>query len=209
MKLIVLSTSGKSEDEPKLVTQFFEQGLNTFHLRKAHLSTEALSNYIKQIPEVFHHRIVIHTHHNLALKYNLKGIHLGKYHRQNKIRTAIKIRILQLKMQDMVVSTSFHKLLSIYENEGKYSYVFLSPVFNSLTGNYQSGYTEHALREANKRTKYKVIARGGITFDVIEKISALGFAGMALYSGIWNKKDPVAEFIKFLDEMKRLGIENE
>ncbi len=207
MKLIIISTKGKLTDETKIVTRLFESGLETFHLRKVHFSTKALGNYIKEIPEVFHSRIVLHTHHNLAYKYNVKGIHLGKYHRKNKIRTWIKLRILYMKRPNMIVTTSFNKLQPLYENDSKYDYVFLAPIFDSLSGKYQSGYTEHALREAQKKTMYKVIARGGICMDVIPKVSELGFEGLAFYTDIWNKKDPVNEFIKILDEMKRLGIE--
>ena len=35
------------------------------------------NKYLQEIPVHFHNRIVIHSHHNLAWTFKLKGIHLG------------------------------------------------------------------------------------------------------------------------------------
>ena len=206
MKIIIISSSERSDIEPGIVTQLFENGLDIFHLRKPKLSTGELSTYIKEIPKGFHNRIVIHSHHKLARKYNLMGVHITKGHRKNKLRTWINLKLNRMKNPQLVVSTSFRNIANLFEDDFNYSYVFLSPVFDSLTHKFQSGFTPHSLRSALSKTKHKVIARGGIDIHSLEKVTELGFEGMALYSSIWKSKEPVKQFLAIRERCTELGI---
>ncbi len=209
MKLIVISPSETQEEETKIVTQLFEHGLETFHLRKMKDSTRSLKKYIEKIPKHFHHRIVIHTHHELAVKYALKGFHITRAHRRHRIRLWLKLRWLLMRNPGLIVTTSFRKLSSIYEEDARYRYVFLSPIFDSLSGKYQGGFSEQSLRAALAKTKNEVIARGGMDVTRIEKVKELGFSGMAFYSGIWKKKDPLQEFVAIVNRCSELSIKVE
>jgi thiamine-phosphate pyrophosphorylase len=210
MKLLVLSpSSGDAISEPFIVTKLFELGLETFHLRKPRYSTREMTEYLDKIPARFHNRIVIHSHHMLALKYNLKGIHLTRTHLQKKIRLWINLRLIRLKRPHITISTSFRKLASLYEEDNIYSYVFLSPIFDSISGKFQAGFNEHSLRAAIKKTPFQIIARGGVDSLKITKVTDVGFAGLVLGSSLWKLPDPVQEFVLFLDELKRLEIKPE
>ncbi len=208
MKLLVLSpSSGDSISEPPIVTKLFELGLETFHLRKPRYTTKEMTDYIEQIPPRFHDRIVIHSHHLLALKFNLKGVHLTRTHLQRKVRLWINLRIIRLKRGNITVSTSFRKLASLYEEENVYSYVFLSPIFDTISGKFQAGFNEHSLRAAIKKTPFKIIARGGVDSLKIAKVIDVGFSGFVMSSALWKSQDPVNEFILLLDELKRQNIQ--
>lgn len=209
MKIIVISSSRKSEEEPQMVCELFENGLQTFHLRKTKFSTRELKNYILQIPSQYHDRIVIHSHHNLAFKFKLRGIHLTKSHLGNKLKTWIIIHLLKIKRPHLIVSTSFSKLSNLYDTDVNYDYVFLSPIFDSLTSKYQSGFTEQSLKTVMAKTKFTVIARGGVDIDSIQKVNEIGFHGIALYNAIWRKQDPVSEFIRIQKKIQELGITQE
>lgn len=206
MKIIVISSSGESETEPIIVTQLFENGLDIFHLRKPKFSTKQLKNYIESIPKGFHSRIVIHTHHKLARKFRLKGVHLTKTHKKRKFKTWFTLKMLKMKNPSLTVSTSFRTIASLFESEHSYDYVFLSPVFDSLTGKFQSGFSAHSLKAALARTQHKVIARGGIDINGIEKVKELGFEGFALYTAIWKSSNPVQQFIDIKERCRELGI---
>ncbi len=206
MKIILLSSSRRVEEEPEQVTKMFELGLEHFHLRKARYSTKKLEEYINKIPAHFHNRIIIHSHHNLALKYNLMGIHLTRIHIKRKYRTWLMLKWLGWKRPNLLKTMSYRKLASLYEEEAEWSYVFLSPVFDSLSGKYQSGYNEHSLRIAIKKTLHKVIARGGISLENIKKSNDVGFYGVALYSSIWKKENPVEAFLNTLKYCEENGI---
>jgi len=206
MRLIVISQSKVFENEADIVTKFFEAGLETFHLRKPKLSTRELKKYIQKIPKQFHSRIVIHSHHSLAGKFKLKGIHLTKTHHKRNIKTKLVIKWLRLLNSNLIVSTSYTKLISVFEEDNRYSYVFLSPIFDSLTGKYQSGFTDHSLIKALEKTTHNVIARGGVDVTCLPKAKELGFSGIALYSGLWEKENPLQEFQRIIDRCYELGI---
>src|ERR1044071_534752 len=105
MKLIIISNSGTLENEATIVTQLFEAGLETFHLRKHKLSTKKTKEFIQQIPVHFHDRIIIHSHHNLARTFNLKGIHLTKSHKRKKFRTWFMLKLIKLKNPNIIITT--------------------------------------------------------------------------------------------------------
>jgi thiamine-phosphate pyrophosphorylase len=209
MKIIVISPSSDQENETEIITKLFECGLETFHLRKPRYSTKELAAYIKRIPLGYHNRIVIHSHHRLVLKYNLKGIHLTKTHRNRGFKTWLITKLIKSKHPLTTVSVSHRRLIGLFEDEKLHNYVFLSPVFDSLTGKYQSGFTEHSLKSAISKTHHQVVARGGVDAEVLERINGIGFAGIALYSALWKRKDPIGEFKKVIDKFNELGIKIE
>jgi thiamine-phosphate pyrophosphorylase len=206
MKVILISPSDKKETEIPFLLNMFEQGLPTYHLRKTKFSTRQLRNFIEEIPEKYHNRIVIHTHHELALKFNLKGVYISRSHKKRKYRTWLRMQWFKLRKRKLIVSCTFRSVEDILDYKPKYEYVLLSPVFDSLSGNFQAGFSEQNLRNALKQTKYTVLARGGVSVDTIQKAHELGFSGLAFYSGIWKTKNPVEEFRKVKAKFNELKI---
>lgn len=207
MKLIVVTPSDyKLNNEPTLVTKMLEMGVDTIHLRKPSSSYEDLKKYIEAVPEYFHNRIVTHTHHSLAAKYKLKGIHLTKVHKKNKWRQLFTMQKIKLKGRKVTVSTSFNSLSNMYENENKYSYIFLSPVFDNLRGGFQSAYNEMNLRAAIDKTGYHIVARGGVDINKIEIANEIGLYGLAFYTHIWKSDDPMKKICDVIKRYKELGI---
>jgi thiamine-phosphate pyrophosphorylase len=208
MKLIIISSSTTVENEVQLVTKLFEGGLETFHLRKHKFSTKNMKEFIAAIPEHFHNRIVIHSHHNLARKFNLKGIHLTKTHIKKKWRTWLILKMVRVKNPSIIITTSFSTIGQILsaEQDYDYSYVFLSPIFDNFNSKFQGGFTEHSLKSALQKASVKVVARGGIDFSIIDNARTIGFDGLAFYSSIWKKADPLAEFNKIIDRYQELAI---
>jgi thiamine-phosphate pyrophosphorylase len=208
MKLLVISSSASIENEAKIITSLFEAGLECFHLRKHKLSTKETKDLLREIPAHFHNRIILHSHHKLARKFNLRGIHLTKSHIKRRFRTWLTIRLIRLRNPDIRITTSFNNIGQLFEKKHphSYSYVFLSPIFDSLNSKFQGGFTEHSLRSAIQKTSFKVIARGGVDVHAIEKANQIGFDGLAFYSSIWKKKDPLAEFNKMVEQFQTLRI---
>jgi thiamine-phosphate pyrophosphorylase len=206
MKLIVISPSKTAELEPKQVTALFEHGLETFHLRKPSMRTKEMKAYLEAIPAHFHERIVIHSHHKLAAKYNLRGIHLTRQHQRQKIRTWIRLRLLRLRKPGLVVTTSFHRLPSVYQNKDRFDYVMLGTIFNQVDGKFNAGYNEHSLRAALSKSPIPIIARGGTGPNTIGLCNELGFAGVALYSSVWKRGNPVDEFVAIVNQCRELNI---
>jgi thiamine-phosphate pyrophosphorylase len=210
MKVIVISPSKVKENEIKNVIQMFEAGLDTYHIRKPKFSTKQLQEYIEKIPKQFHNLIIIQSHHNLARKYNLQGVHYTQKHLEKNLRNWWREKMLRISTSSFVKTTSHGKLSSLYDtDEMNFDYVFLSPIFDTITGKYQSGYYEDSIKAALQKTGRKVIARGGVDATRVEKIKELGFYGMALYSSVWDKENPVEEYLKVIRRCNELGIKVE
>lgn len=207
MEITVITSSKKNDEEPEIITKFFEAGLTTLHLRKPRYSTKQLIRYIDQIPAHFHDRIIIHQHHDLIFKYNLKGIHFTNVHLQRKFQKWWFLRKLRLSGKKIISSRSYHKLSEAYNTEEiKFNYYLLGTVFNNLTNTFYSGFYEHGIIAALKNSGKDFIARGGINESTIEKAWQLGFKGVALNSYLWKDDNPFGKFVEVLDFCKAKGI---
>lgn len=204
--VIVISSQKTVPNEHDIVDQLFENGLQTFHLRKPGYKKNQFKEYIERIPQKYHNRVVIHSHHDLIFKYNLQGIHFNSKNRRKTLKTGWKKYRLRRKKPYMTFSTSFHKLANIDVYSGKYDYVFLSPIFDSISKkDYQSGFSPFSLENTLKHTKYEVYALGGIDDKKIETIAEMGFTGAALYGHLWTSDDPVKTFIDFKKKLKSIN----
>lgn len=211
MKLFVVSSTKDDADECTLVTKMFESGLTTFHLRKPKFSTGQMCAYIECIPEHFHNRIVIHSHHSLALKYNLKGVHYTSTHLNKKQWRYWFVRQrLKLKLGTICRSRSYSRLPQVYNNEEQaFNYYLLGTVFNSLTGGFYSGFYEDGIKAAIKTTNKRFVARGGTTPALIKRVNDLGFFGIAFNSFIWDSEKPYDSFLQIIEGFKSNNIELE
>jgi thiamine-phosphate pyrophosphorylase len=210
MKLVVITPSKDVPDEQTLVTKMFESGLKTLHLRKPKHSTNQMKEYIKEIPAHFHNRIVVHSHHNLALKFTLKGIHLSRNHLSRNWRYWLIRTRLKFKFGQTSKSRSYSRLQQVYNpEEQNFDYYLVGTMFNNMTGDLYSGFYEDGVIAANKNGGKKLIARGGTTPEVITKALKFGFYGIAFNSYLWNADMPYENFLKVLAEFKKHNIELE
>lgn len=206
MRLIVFSDSYKDDVEPVIVTQMFQNGLETFHLNKPRFTEEMYEEYIEAIPEEYHPRIFIHQFHGYVTKYKLAGI----YHHRRKGLDKDYLHRLQMwwyykRRPDMKVACSFSKLSNLYEVKDEYDHALLRPVFGSKSeGNYHSAFPETGLMDALSKTKHCVVAFGGTDYDKIETVFKLGFKGFAIKGGIWRTNDPLAEFLRIKEKIAEL-----
>lgn len=207
MKLIVITPSTDVSDEQSLVTKMFESGLGTLHLRKPKYSTKRMADYLRDIPEHFHNRIVIHSHHNLALKFNLKGIHLSSTHLSKKW-TYFFVRLrLKLKFGKTSKSRSYSRLQQIYTKEDQnFDYFLIGTMYNNMTGEFYSGFYEAGITAAIRNGGKQLIARGGTSPSVIAKTAQYGFKGIAFNSYLWKADSPYLNFLEIVKEFKTHNI---
>lgn len=203
MEVIVLTQSEYMDYEPKVVTRLFKEGLKTLHLRKPDYSTEQMKNFILEIPKEYRKRIVIHSHHELALRYKLKGIHLTEAHRKNKFKLKLKLFYYRLRKSNIHISTTYHSLKALAHSRTKYSYIILSPVFESISKkDYKPSFTMAHVKETLEKTRQKVVAVGGVDEDKINLLTEVGFYGVGLLGAIWNEQYPEQKFKQFLETCK-------
>lgn len=203
MEVTIISTPNKFNSEIPLVVKLFQAGLMTFHLRKNNFSTKKLSEYLEAIPSQYHNRIVIHSHHKLALKYQLKGIHITKHHRRNKLKNWTKLIWLRLRRPKLSVTRSFHQLETLLENKKKYKYVFINPYFSKIDMSKNSfDVNKNYLKTVIAKSACPVYASGNITDENYPLLQDMGLAGFSLSKSIWNKSDgAVAAFEHILQDV--------
>lgn len=184
--LIVISSPEYQENEIEQIELLFDQGLETFHLRKPNLTKERFEFFLKSISPEHKKKVVLNQYHELALKYNVKGLHLKEDHRNGLSKQEIKEVRKNLQKRNTLLSSSFHKLEDIEQCDGLFDYVFLSPVFESISKpGYASG-SELRVQGSEVR-KTKIIALGGVKEDTIQKAKDLGYDGVAVLGAIWQE----------------------
>lgn len=210
MKLIVITGSKNLPDEPSMVTKMFEDGLMTLHLRKPKLTTQEMRDYIEEIPEYFHNRIIIHSHHILAAKFNLKGVHFTATHLSKRWKYFFTRLRLRIKFGKLVKTRSYKRLASIHnKEEHDFDYYLMGTMFNNLTGELYGGFYEEALIAGIKNSDKKIVARGGVTDKVITKCCDYGFDGIAFSSFLWDSESPCTQFLKVVRKFNELNIKIE
>ncbi|MFT7614417.1 MAG: thiamine-phosphate pyrophosphorylase [Parvicellaceae bacterium] len=206
MKLVVFSSKEKTTSEIPFVIQMFENGLETFHLRKPRFGTKELEEYISAIPKEYRSRVIIHSHHELAAILKLKGIHYSRTHRKKGLNGKAKFGITRLAHRKMKFTKSCHALSSIQEDIRKYDYVFLSPVFDSISKeDYKSKFSLTKTKEVLDKTRQTVYALGGLNPSNIELAVKTGFDGIALLGYVWeSKKNPLEAFLEVKLKLKEI-----
>lgn len=177
MKLILLSTPDFFVEEDTIISALFEEGLDLFHLRKPDTEPIYSERLLTLIPQQWHNRIVVHDHFYLVDEFNLRGVHLSEKHNnlpQNyhgtRSRSCHSLEELQLR-RDL-------------------DYVFLSPIFDSITyPNRHAAYTPVQLHDATRAglIDRKVMAAGGVNSDTLPLLSDYGFGGAVILGDLWTR----------------------
>lgn len=186
MKLIVISPPVNIRGEYDTVNMLFNHGMEIFHLRKPYYSAEELERYINNIRTEYHSKIVIHSCYELCNKYRLKGIHFtGK--------TAHKVKDLN-DSEYTSSGAKFHKSISCHSISEvaalntQFDYVFLSPVFDSIS---KHGYCSNLdicdIDSLSHKSSQNITALGGISPHNISKLRNTGIYGVAVLGYIWEE----------------------
>lgn len=212
MKLALISTQNRSEKELETILLFLENGLDYFHIKKPKFSLKKLEKYVEKIPIQYRDRIVLHNHHSLAVKYKLGGIHIARTDRKKPIANFIKLWLFKCLHKNLKITTSYHSLQSLLSDKKLYNYVFLSPIFDSISKkNYAPAFNERQLIFANQKSVNNIFALGGVDERHIVKAKNLGFKGVVLYGTIWNEgHNKLETFLKIkaaIQKAKNLPIE--
>ena len=178
MKLIVITRPDIFSGEAEAVTTLFRNGLQTLHLRKPQAKEQEVEEWIHNIPLSYHSRIVLHDHFRLAGVFQLQGIHLNSRHPQKPVGYHGQ------------TSRSCHTLEEVERYKQECDYVFLSPIYNSISKpGYDSAFSHEDLCQARdcQLIDDRVIALGGIDHTRIEEIRSLGFGGVAVLGDVWKQ----------------------
>ena len=178
MKTIIITHPTAIEGEAKVITQALRAGAFRIHLRRPTASEEEIANLLEQIPEELLPRVVLQDQQQLAQYYPVGGIHFNCRHPFSTMEESI---------HRLQYSISCHTLEEIKTYKAHMDYLFLSPIFDSLSKvGYNSAFTLQDLQEAKDLIDTKVIALGGINLQKIPLLQKLPFGGAALLGSFWQ-----------------------
>lgn len=200
-RLVLLTAPTALPDEPRLLTELLTLGLPRLHLRKPGWPAAQLEALIQVLPPQFHERLVLHGHQALVRRYRLGGLHLTAGQRAATTRRPALL-------PGQTLSTSFHSLAEISGHRRRYDYVFLSPIFDSISkegyaSNFDLAGVQAFLQKLGARPCYwpQVLALGGVDFQNIALVRLAGFAGAAVLGAVWSSAEPVAAFQRLVREL--------
>lgn len=199
---IIFSYPTQIENELERVHELLlDNEVDYFHLRKPDFDYIQFKDYIKQIDANYHYKIVIHDHYGLIGEFDLAGINLNKKS-LNQLAYAdevdkcfIQPLVLNSRQIEVnrelpnLVTYSAHSLEEINALSFDTDYVFLSPIYDSISKEgYSSNFDLSELREKLTSVNTKVIALGGVKLENEEDLKVTGFYGMARLGDFWNNE---------------------
>ena len=137
MKWIVITSPDFVPGEAFFIDKLFGHGLDLLHLRKPGASADECRDLLERIPERWRGQVVLHEHFELAEAYGVHGIHLNRRNPQAP------------EGYGGSVSCSCHSLEEVAASKPRRQYVFLSPIFDSISKvGYAAAFPEEQLRQA-------------------------------------------------------------
>ena len=175
MKLIAITKPYCENDEAAFIRRLFESGFDIVHLRKPETDINYCRVLLEKLTEEERKKIIVHDYHILYEEFSLKGIHINK-----------NVTTLPKDYQGFK-TRSCHSLEKVKMYKDDFDYVFLSPIFDSISKiGYKSAFDEEVLRKASEQgiIDEKVVALGGVSFDKLSFLKELNFGGAAMMGGV-------------------------
>ena len=202
MKILLVSNLYDIRYEHYLLNLLFCEGLQYYHLRKENYTEVEMRKYIERIPHYFHERIIIHSHFHLLEEYGLKGVHFTKQNIKKHLNYKFDAPIPHGHM-----SFSLHSIREIPRLKIPFNYIFLSPVFDSISNKgYNSKFKPEELKIFLKeyQNRPEIIALSGIDYNSFVKAMELGFDGAAFLGYIWTDFEADQDIIIAVKKFNRI-----
>ena len=177
MKIIAITVPKMIDEDAYLISNLLKMGIHSIHLRKPEATINECRQLLTKLTDAERAKIIIHDYPELYTEFSLKGIHI------NKNITSLPDGYNGFKTR------SCHSFEEIERYKTEYDYLFLSPIFDSISKvGYKSGFTKEELLKASTSgiIDHKVIALGGVTLDMLPYFRELNFGGIAMIGGIYN-----------------------
>lgn len=189
--MIVITNPNPVINEINTIHSLFENGLELFHVRKPDFSEAEIKGFLLEIKPDYRHRLVLHSHHQLATEFGINRIHFTEKTRKKMTNESMK----NWKENGFILSTSIHQMDAFEALSDVFDYAFFGPVFKSISKpDYHSNIDFKKELEHRTNNKTALIALGGITSDKIKTALEYGFDEVALLGTIWNSNHPIENF---------------
>lgn len=178
MRTIAITQPFFFDGEAAAIDRLFAEGrIDLLHLRKPGYTADDCRRLLDSIGPQWLGLVTTHDHFGLCAEYGLHGCHLN--HRNPAPPDGHRGS----------VSCSCHALDEVAMRKPRMDYLFLSPIFDSISKQgYRSAFDDATLRKAHADgiIDSKVVALGGITPDRMGLLAEYGFGGAAMLGAMWD-----------------------
>lgn len=175
MKWIVITSPDFFAGEGSFLRLLLQCGVDLIHLRKPNADETACAHLLEKLSAEERRQVVVHQHFQQAEDFGLHGIHLN--HRNPE----------PLAGYAGSISRSCHSLEEVEMWKEKCDYVFLSPIFNSISKQgYYAAYSSNSLENAAEQgiVDRKVYALGGVTKAHLPLLRRWHFGGAVMLGSV-------------------------
>ena len=128
------------DEDAYLISNLLKMGIHSIHLRKPEATINECRQLLTKLTNAERAKIIIHDYPELYTEFSLKGIHI------NKNITSLPDGYNGFKTR------SCHSFEEIEKYKTEYDYLFLSPIFDSISKiGYKSNFTKEELLKMNKK----------------------------------------------------------
>lgn len=175
-----------------VTTLIISEAVDTFHIRKPDCPG-AVASLVHAIPERLRHKLVAHSDYADAVRLGVGGLHLSLRNADESIPDIRDIR----DTSTLFITRSCHSLEEICAPcHRAQRYQTLSPVFDSISKKgYKSRFNLENECLPNVLANRNVLALGGVTPAVFQKLSSVKFGGAALLGYLWQSERSMEEII--------------
>ncbi|WP_158605979.1 thiamine phosphate synthase [Taibaiella sp. KBW10] len=186
--MIIITHPETIDEEAFWINALLDHGLERLHIRKPGYTAAAIDGLIRQIDARYYDRLVLHQQHQLAGAFGMSRTHYTEEQRNDTTFMDAD--------QALILSTSVHTIEAFNGLNKRFSYAFMSPVYESIS---KPGYrpATDLWTQIKQRTNTAValVALGGISPANIAATLNGGFDEVALMGSIWKQKQsPLAVY---------------
>lgn len=167
---------GKEKQIIKTLLQNNE--IEYFHIRKPEFTSMQMSLWLEDLPLAIRKRLSLHDCLEVAKDFQIGGVHLNKRNNYTP----------PLDFQGRI-SRSCHSIEEVGRWKSKCDYVFLSPIYNSISKEgYEAKFSKEELRKAVKQgvIDEKVFALSGVEPSKFSELKEIGFSAAAIMGFLWK-----------------------
>lgn len=176
MLRIAITLPEAIDGEAAIIRRLLADGFDIVHLRKPDADIEYCRSLLRELSAAERCRIVVHDYYALYEEFALRGVH------QNR-----NIKTLPADYRG-TRSRSCHSLDEVVRYKDECDYLFLSPIFDSISKvGYRSAFSHEELLSAVAKgiIDDRVVALGGVTKDKIPYLRSLHFGGVAMSGALF------------------------
>lgn len=193
--LVVISSPEECRNETEAFDLIAAQSeVSAVHLRKPEWSGSRIEKFLSGLGRPCLSKIRLHSCFDLTDRYPVQGLHLNR-------------RWSEVPAGWQRVSASCHSLEEVRKMKKSCDYVFISPVFDSISkSGYPSGFSDSDWTEALAAgiLDRKVYALGGVSAENIRRLKTWGFGGAAVLGSLWEDFPRTGDTVALLERLGKI-----